>query len=81
MSQTVPLVLNDDCEKGGQDYDESGIEADFAYRNNVAQATKLVRLAFIRKVYGLLSMQLLLTVLVVSVFMFTPPIKSFVQTK
>ncbi|RZB41020.1 lifeguard 4 [Asbolus verrucosus] len=80
MSLTVPLILEEDCERGGKDYDEDGIENDFAYRNNVLQASKGIRMGFIRKVYGLLSMQLLLTVVVAAIFMFTPQIKSFVQT-
>lgn len=80
MASTVPLILQEDCEQGGKDY-EGGIEDDFAYRNNVMQATKGVRLAFIRKVYGLLSVQLLVTMFVASVFMFTPAIKEFIQTR
>ncbi|XP_044267441.1 protein lifeguard 4-like [Tribolium madens] len=79
MSSTVPLILEEDCERGGKDMDEEGIENDFAYRNNVMQASKAIRLGFIRKVYGLLSMQLLLTIVVASIFMFTPQIKSFVH--
>lgn len=80
MSATVPLILDDDCERGGKEYDE-GIENDFAYRNNVAQATKNIRLGFIRKVYGLLTMQLMITVAIGALFMFTPPIKSFIHSK
>lgn len=78
MSSTVPLILQEDCERGGKDI-ENGIEDDFAYRNNVAQATKRVRMAFIRKVYGLLSIQLLLTVIVASICLFTPPVKEFIH--
>ncbi|XP_050306717.1 protein lifeguard 4-like [Anthonomus grandis grandis] len=77
-SQTVPLILSEDVEQGGKEYD--GIENDFAYRNNVAQGSKTIRLAFLRKVYGLLSMQIFLTMVIAAVFMFTPPIKGFVQT-
>lgn len=80
MSSTVPLILEEDCERGGKEY-EGGIEDDFAYRNNVAQASKGVRLAFIRKVYGLLSMQLFLTVIVASICMFTPVVREFIHTK
>lgn len=80
MSSTVPLILQEDCEQGGKDF-EGGIEDDFAYRNNVLQATKGVRMAFIRKVYGLLTVQLLLTIIVASMCMFTPPIKEFIHTK
>ncbi|KAG5895135.1 hypothetical protein JTB14_008569 [Gonioctena quinquepunctata] len=79
MSQTVPLMLQEDIEQGGKEYDED-IENDFAYRNNVLQATKSIRLAFIRKVYGLLTMQIFLTIVIASVCMFTPPIRSFVHS-
>lgn len=80
MSQTVPLILGEDVEQGGKEYDE-GIENDFAYRNNVAHATKAIRMAFIRKVYGLLTMQIFLTIVIASICMFTPPIKNFVHSK
>ncbi|CAH2990326.1 unnamed protein product [Chilo suppressalis] len=53
---------------------------DFAYRNNVKNADKEIRLAFVRKVYGLLSMQLLATVAISSVFMLVKPIQSFIHT-
>lgn len=82
MSAGIPLILQEDCERGGKEYDEEGgLENDFAYRNNVAQASKNVRLGFIRKVYGLLSMQLLLTVIVASICMFTPPVAEFIHKK
>ncbi|XP_017783240.1 PREDICTED: protein lifeguard 4-like [Nicrophorus vespilloides] len=79
MSSTVPLILQEDCEQGGKDYDD-GIENDFAYRNNVLQASKNVRMAFIRKVYGLLATQLFLTVIVASVCLFVEPVKNFIRT-
>ncbi|XP_018567206.1 protein lifeguard 4-like [Anoplophora glabripennis] len=79
MSQTIPLILEEDVEQGGKEYDED-IENDFAYRNNVAQATKSIRMAFIRKVYGLLTMQIFLTIVIASICMFTPPIKDFVHS-
>ncbi|KAF2902510.1 hypothetical protein ILUMI_03672 [Ignelater luminosus] len=79
MTSTVPLILQEDCEQGGKDF-EGGIEDDFAYRNNVLQATKGVRMAFIRKVYGLLTVQLLMTIIVASMCMFTPQIKEFIHT-
>lgn len=82
MTSTVPLILQEDCERGGKEFEnDDDIENDFAYRNNVAQASKNVRLGFIRKVYGLLSMQLLLTVIVAGICMFTPPIKTFIHNK
>lgn len=81
MSQSVPLIAPDrpDVEKGGEYFND--IENDFAYRNNVLQAPKNIRLGFIRKVYALLSMQIFLTLTVVAFFMFTPHINEFVKTK
>ncbi|KAK5646066.1 hypothetical protein RI129_004530 [Pyrocoelia pectoralis] len=79
MSSTVPLILQEDCEQGGK-HVENGIEDDFAYRNNVSQATKRVRMAFIRKVYGLLCVQLFLTVIVASICLFTPAVKEFIHS-
>lgn len=76
---SIPLIMEEDVERGGKDC-EGGIEDDFAYRNNVLNATQAVRMGFIRKVYGLLTIQLFMTVLVAGVCMLTPPIKSFIHT-
>ncbi|CAH0406181.1 unnamed protein product [Chilo suppressalis] len=74
---SIPLMYaQEDCELGGKE----NIEDDFAYRNNVKNADKEIRLAFVRKVYGLLSMQLLATVAISSVFMLVKPIQSFIHT-
>lgn len=54
---------------------------DFAYRNNVANADKQIRLGFIRKVYGLLSIQLLATAAIAGTFHFVEPIKLFLHNK
>merc|ERR550534_761748 len=40
-----------------------------------------VRLGFMRKVYGLLAVQLTITTIIGAVFMFTPGVKEFVQTR
>lgn len=78
---SIPLIF-EDIERGGKDHDhESGIEDDFAYRNNVVNATQRIRMGFIRKVYGLLSLQLLLTVVIAGMCMMTPTIKEFIHTK
>merc|ERR1712121_114265 len=60
---------------------EAGLENDFAYNNNVAGASKHVRLGFMRKVYGLLAVQLSITTLIGGVLLFTPGVKEFVQGK
>lgn len=76
-------ILQEDFERGGkmEDEEEFNIEDDFAYRNSVANAPKAIRLGFMRKVYGLLSTQLLLTTIVAAACMYTDPVKTFVQTK
>merc|ERR1712095_236857 len=60
---------------------EAGLENDFAFNNNVAGASKHVRLGFMRKVYGLLAVQLSITTLIGGVFLFTPGVKEFVQAR
>lgn len=77
---SVPLILEEDCERGGK-HCEDGIEDDFAYRNNVLNATQGVRMGFIRKVYGLLTVQLLFTIVIAGSMMLTPQIQEFVHTK
>lgn len=47
---------------------------------SVHQAEVAIRLGFLRKVYGILSAQLLFTVLVCGVCMLVTPVKDFVQT-
>ena len=47
----------------------------------MAGASKHVRLVFMRKVYGLLALQLTITTIIGAVFLFTPGIKECVQSK
>jgi len=60
---------------------EAGLQSDFAFNNNVAGASKHVRLGFMRKVYGLLAVQLTITTIIGAVFLFTPGVKEFVQVR
>ncbi|XP_011307519.1 protein lifeguard 4 [Fopius arisanus] len=77
---TVPLLLaEEDVENGGKSDDSSNIQNDFAYRNNVHNAHIKIRMAFLRKVYGLISVQLLLTVVISAVFILCEPVKQCVQ--
>ncbi|KAJ2943979.1 hypothetical protein O0L34_g8301 [Tuta absoluta] len=72
----IPLMYaQEDCELGGKE----SIEDDFAYRNNVASADKEIRLGFIRKVYGLLAIQLLATVAISAVFLLVQPVQGFIH--
>ncbi|KAL8585448.1 hypothetical protein ACOMHN_024609 [Nucella lapillus] len=56
-----------------------GIVDDFMYGSNVASAHVYVRLGFLRKVYGILTAQLLVTTLVAAVFVLNEPVQKFVQ--
>eukprot|EP00112_Aurelia_sp_Birch-Aquarium-sp1_P010173 Seg2186.3 transcript_id=Seg2186.3/GoldUCD/mRNA.D3Y31 product="Protein lifeguard 4" protein_id=Seg2186.3/GoldUCD/D3Y31 len=59
---------------------EKGSIHDDMFRSaTVAQSSLQIRLGFIRKVYGILTAQLLLTTITAALFMFTQPIKEFVQ--
>jgi protein lifeguard len=51
------------------------------YGSNVSQAHVTVRLGFLRKVYGILSVQLLATTIISAIIMSIDGIKEYVQTK
>lgn len=52
---------------------------DFMYGSNVAAAHVYIRMGFLRKVYGILTSQLLLTTIIAAVFMMHEGIKEYVQ--
>ncbi|XP_050412624.1 protein lifeguard 4 [Patella vulgata] len=58
---------------------KSSIVDDFMYGSNVAGAHIYIRMGFLRKVYGILSTQLLLTAIVAAVFMMNDSLKEFVH--
>ncbi|XP_077400656.1 protein lifeguard 4 [Vanacampus margaritifer] len=62
-----------------ENYPRSSIEDDFNYGTNVASASVHIRMAFLRKVYTLLSLQILLTTGTSALFMFSQTIKDFVH--
>jgi len=83
-TSSVPLMMDieGEEERGGSSKGvEAGLDNDFAFNNNVAGASKHVRLGFMKKVYGLLAVQLTITTIIGAVFMFTPGVKEFVQSK
>ncbi|XP_047431370.1 protein lifeguard 4 isoform X2 [Mugil cephalus] len=61
-------------------YPRSSIEDDFNYGTNVATASIQIRMDFLRKVYTLLSLQIILTTGISALFMFCQPIKDFVHS-
>lgn len=61
-------------------YPRSSIEDDFNYGTNVASASVHIRMDFLRKVYTILSLQIIVTTVISAVFMLCDPIKSFVHS-
>ncbi|XP_034019488.1 protein lifeguard 4 [Thalassophryne amazonica] len=57
----------------------SSIEDDFNYGTNVATASIQIRMDFLRKVYSLLTVQMVLTTATSGLFMFCQTIKDFVH--
>lgn len=53
------------------------LQNDFAYGTSVATSAPAVRLGFIRRVYGILATQLLVTAVICALFMFVPPLRKF----
>jgi protein lifeguard len=63
------------------DTPKQSIVDDFLYGNNVASSHVSIRLGFIRKVYGILSAQLLFTTLVGTVICASTTIQEFLKEK
>jgi len=55
------------------------LENDFNYGNNVLSSSAEVRKGFLRKVYGILTVQLLMTVGVSAICISSEPVKAFLQ--
>ena len=51
------------------------------FKQTLELSNVLVRLAFVRKVYSILSAQMGLTTIVSALFMYSPIIKSYIQSK
>ncbi|XP_053318017.1 protein lifeguard 4 [Spea bombifrons] len=64
---------------GTDHYPMSSIEDDFNYGTNVASASTYIRMAFLRKVYSTLFVQVLLTAVTSAVFLYFDSIRSFVH--
>jgi len=59
---------------------KGSIVDDFMYGSNVASSHVYVRLGFLRKVYGILSAQLLMTTIVAGVFLTFEPVADFIKS-
>ncbi|NXT46934.1 LFG4 protein, partial [Pluvianellus socialis] len=62
-------------------YPRSSIEDDFNYGTNVASASVHIRMAFLRKVYSILSVQVLLTTVTSAIFLYYTGIQAFVHER
>ncbi|NXL62671.1 LFG4 protein, partial [Chordeiles acutipennis] len=62
-------------------YPRSSIEDDFNYGTNVASASVHIRMAFLRKVYSILSIQVLLTTITSAVFLYSTGVQAFVHER
>jgi hypothetical protein len=87
MSHSVILNMNDPNNTGSSKgykqlpNDSSSIQNDFMYNSNVAQASTSIRLAFLRKVYGILGLQLMITTVIGSLIMASSGIQGFLNDK
>lgn len=60
-------------------YPRSSIEDDFNYGTNVASASIQIRMDFLRKVYSILTVQVLLTTITAGIFLYFDTIRTFVH--
>ncbi|KAM8883428.1 protein lifeguard 4 [Synchiropus picturatus] len=81
-----PTVGSADCRRNSgftmnsEKYPRSSIEDDFNYGTNVATASVQIRMDFLRKVYTLLSLQIVLTTATSALFMYSETLKEFVHS-
>ncbi|NWW52025.1 LFG4 protein, partial [Pedionomus torquatus] len=64
-----------------QFHPRSSIEDDFSYGTSVASASVHVRMAFLRKVYSILSIQVLLTTVTCAIFLYSTGVQAFVHER
>uniref|UniRef100_D6RIR2 Transmembrane BAX inhibitor motif containing 4 n=1 Tax=Mus musculus TaxID=10090 RepID=D6RIR2_MOUSE len=62
-------------------YPRSSIEDDFNYGSCVASASVHIRMAFLRKVYSILSLQVLLTTVTSALFLYFQALRTFVHER
>ncbi|XP_042869294.1 protein lifeguard 4-like [Penaeus japonicus] len=72
---STPLLMPQTLSQG----EKGGIVNDFMYSNNVAGSHLYIRMGFLRKVYGLLSVQLLVTTVVAATCAYTPVLKDTIH--
>lgn len=78
MSKYIALPTTD-AETTPPEYPTDGIPDDFKYGVSLAQSDDSIRMAFVRKVYSILSVQIGLTLAFTCVCMFLPDVNLFVK--
>uniref|UniRef100_A0A915IB04 CASP-like protein n=1 Tax=Romanomermis culicivorax TaxID=13658 RepID=A0A915IB04_ROMCU len=74
-SSNIPFLNEDEKQKL---YDEEDVESGVKRSGTVADARLAIRLGFLRKVFGILAVQLLITTAVGIIFVSTPVLKAAV---
>ncbi|NWI51836.1 LFG4 protein, partial [Calyptomena viridis] len=64
-----------------QRFPRSSVEDDFNYGSSVASASVHIRMAFLRKVYSILSIQVLLTTVTSAIFLYSTGVQAFVHER
>ncbi|KAJ1974119.1 hypothetical protein H4R34_004835 [Dimargaris verticillata] len=77
--ETAPLVTNHDHDTSGADQTNEDVPDDFKYGTTVGQCDREVRFAFIRKVYAILTAQLLFTTVLGGVFMLNSSVQAWIM--
>lgn len=78
MTEYAPLAGDDNCKPGMTDEEVNAMEGGYSpYDEYDSQAMDMVRKGFIRKVYGILSTQLMLTVFICTMFMYVDGIRNW----
>eukprot|EP00183_Erythrolobus_madagascarensis_P002183 CAMPEP_0185849130 /NCGR_PEP_ID=MMETSP1354-20130828/3745_1 /TAXON_ID=708628 /ORGANISM="Erythrolobus madagascarensis, Strain CCMP3276" /LENGTH=260 /DNA_ID=CAMNT_0028549611 /DNA_START=87 /DNA_END=869 /DNA_ORIENTATION=- len=72
------MKLTDGGAVGASSGSAGGALDDFEFGTNVATSVHTVRLGFLRKVYGILTAQLIITMLVSALLMLVPPLQKLV---
>ncbi|BFZ08765.1 hypothetical protein BsWGS_11804 [Bradybaena similaris] len=79
MASSKPNIGMSAPASASKQHAAGGIVDDFMYGSNVASAHIYIRMGFMRKVFGILAAQLLVTTVMAALFMVSEPVQEFVQ--
>lgn len=78
---TTSAAADEELLRGGPRRSEDNIPDDFKFGGMVAEATIDIRMQFVRKVYAILTVQLIATAILSSISFFSASYKEWIQTK